>query len=135
MIPHAGDMCLLDGVLHWDASSVRCVSRRFLDLRNPMRRANGKLGTACGVEIAAQAMAVHGKLIGRREGRVIQGYLASVRDTWLAAQCLDGVSGELIVDAQRLMSDEQGASYRFTVANRGVVVLGGRATVLLGAGR
>ncbi|TMH48667.1 MAG: hydroxymyristoyl-ACP dehydratase, partial [Betaproteobacteria bacterium] len=24
MIPHAGSMCLLDGVISWDASRIRC---------------------------------------------------------------------------------------------------------------
>jgi predicted hotdog family 3-hydroxylacyl-ACP dehydratase len=135
MIPHAGTMCLLDGVLRWDEESVRCVSCRFLDLSNPMRRADGRLGTACGIEIAGQAMAVHGRLVARKDGPPAQGYLASVRDAWLAMPCLDGVSGEVIIDAERLMGDEQGAAYRFAVTNGGVALLGGRATVLFKAER
>ena len=28
LIPHAGAMCLLDRVVHWDAEKIRCTSRR-----------------------------------------------------------------------------------------------------------
>jgi predicted hotdog family 3-hydroxylacyl-ACP dehydratase len=135
MIPHAGSMCLLDGVLRWDEASVRCVSRRFRDPDNPMRRADGTLGAACGIEIAAQAMAVHGRLLAGKERRPTRAYLASLRDVWLGTQRLDGVSDELIIDAERLMENAGGASYRFTVAGGGVELIRGRATVLFGAAR
>jgi predicted hotdog family 3-hydroxylacyl-ACP dehydratase len=136
MIPHAGAMCLLDGVLHWDEVSVRCVSRRFRDPDNPMRRADGTLGAACGIEIAAQAMAVHGSLVAGKGGRPpARAYLASLRDVWLGTQGLDLVSGALIVDAERLMENAGGASYRFTVAGGGAELVRGRATILFGAAR
>jgi predicted hotdog family 3-hydroxylacyl-ACP dehydratase len=130
MIPHAGTMCLLDGVLAWDAQSVRCVSHRYAAMDNPMRRADGGLGAACGIEIAAQAMAVHGGLVAGRGARPGHGYLASLRDVLLRVDVLDGVLGDLIVDAERLMGDASGASYRFTLARDGAALLSGRATVL-----
>jgi len=37
LIPHGGPMCLLDGVVRWDASSIRCASRSHRDQDNPMR--------------------------------------------------------------------------------------------------
>lgn len=134
MIPHAGSMCLLDGVLRWDAVSVRCLSRRYRDAGNPMRRADGVLGTACGIEIAAQAMAVHGRLVAGNCGPPTRGYLASVRDVRLATERLDAVAGDLVIDAECLMGDARGATYRFAVACDGVELLAGRATVLFEAG-
>jgi predicted hotdog family 3-hydroxylacyl-ACP dehydratase len=133
MIPHAGEMCLLDGVLVWDAISIRCLSRRYQNKDNPMRRANGTLGMACGIEIAAQAMAVHARLAAGDNAAPSRGYLASVRDVWLAAPFLDTVAGDLMIEAERLMGDPNGAAYRFLLTREGVELLGGRATVILGA--
>jgi len=61
-IPHAGRMCLLDEVLAWDANRIVCRSSTHRHVDNPLR-VNGTLGAACGIEYAAQAMAVHGALI------------------------------------------------------------------------
>jgi predicted hotdog family 3-hydroxylacyl-ACP dehydratase len=131
MIPHAGEMCLLDEVLHWDEVSVRCASRCYAGAKNPMRRADGVLGAACGIEIAAQAMAVHGRLSAQPGGEPGVGYLASVRDVRLAAARLDGEPGDVIVEAARLMGDSGGATYRFSLTRDGAALLIGRATVLL----
>lgn len=135
MIPHAGSMCLLDGVLRWDEVSLRCVSRRFRDPDNPMRRADGTLGAASGIEIAAQAMAVHGSLVGGKGAPPARAYLASLRDVRLRTQALDAVAGALIVDAERLMENEDGAVYRFAVAGGGEELIRGRATVRFAAAR
>lgn len=132
MIPHAGTMCLLDAVLSWDAVSVRCLSRRHRRADNPMRRADGGLGAVCGVEIAAQAMAVHGRLVAGGGSPPAHGYLASVRDVHLRISRLDDVAGDLIVDAARIMGDTQGATYRFALASDGIELVSGRATVLFG---
>jgi len=132
MIPHRGAMCLLDAVLSWDLVSVRCMSRRHRCADNPLRRADGTLGAACGVEVAAQAMAVHGRLVAGIGGPPTPGYLASVRDLCLRTARLDCIEGDLIIAAERLMGDAQGATYRFVLASDGIELLRGRATVLLG---
>jgi predicted hotdog family 3-hydroxylacyl-ACP dehydratase len=131
MIPHGEDMCLLDEVLSWDAVSVRCVSRRYGGPKNPMRRPGGVLGAACGIEIAAQAMAVHGRLIAPDYGPAGVGYLASLRDVSLGVARLDAEPGDLIVEAERLMGDAGSAAYRFSITRGGAELLSGRATVLL----
>jgi len=133
MIPHAGAMCLLDAVLSWDSNAVRCLSRRHRHADNPMRRTSGELGAACGIEIAAQAMAVHGRLVANGSGRAAHGYLASVRDVRLRVSRLDDITGDLIVDAQRLMGDAQGATYQFVLASDGTELVTGRSMVLFGA--
>jgi predicted hotdog family 3-hydroxylacyl-ACP dehydratase len=135
MIPHAGAMCLLDGVLRWDARSIGCVSRRYGEAGNPLRRADGRLGAACGIEIAGQAMAVHGRLAARADGEVRQGYLASVRDVRLGTRYLDAGDGEILVEARLLMGDSSGASYGFALFRDGVELVGGRATVLFEVAR
>ncbi len=62
-IPHHGRMCLLDEVIEWNAEHIRCRSGTHRMADHPLR-SHGRLGSACGIEYAAQAMAVHGALAG-----------------------------------------------------------------------
>jgi predicted hotdog family 3-hydroxylacyl-ACP dehydratase len=133
LIPHEGDMCLLDGVLRWDAVSIQCVSRSHRDARNPLRTEGG-LRALCGIEYAAQAMAVHGALAGGRNARPRAGYLASLRDIVCGVEWLDRLDGELIVDAERLAGSAGPVIYRFSMRVGEAEVLRGRATVVLDAG-
>ncbi len=132
LIPHGGAMCLLDEVLDWDAASVRCLSHRYRASDNPLRRTDGTLGSACGIEIAAQAMAIHGRLTAPAEGTPVPGYLVSLRDVRLAKSRLDDAEGPLTIRATRLMGDTRGATYVFSVTNQEIEMLSGRATVLFG---
>ena len=134
MIPHAGSMCLLDGVLAWDAGSIRCLSRTHRDGHNPLR-VDEKLPALCGVEYAAQAMAIHGVLAGNVGRRPRLGYLASLREVRCARTRLDDLEGDLIVEAERLMGEENHVIYRFEVRVGDLEVLRGRAAVVLDAGR
>jgi predicted hotdog family 3-hydroxylacyl-ACP dehydratase len=133
LIPHAGAMCLLDGVLHCDAERIRCVTGTHLHPDNPLRTAQG-LPALCGIEYAAQAMAIHGGLSGQIEARPRAGYLASVRDVSFHCERLDTFAGELIIEAQKLMGDEARVIYRFSLHAAGRDVLSGRATVILDTG-
>ena len=132
LIPHAGAMCLLDGVVRWDAARIRCVSRTHHDIANPLR-ADGQLPAACGIEYAAQAMAVHGGLAGTIGSRPKAGYLVSLRDVIFRKSRLDNLEGDLIVDAEQLMGDQSRVIYQFTLRVGEVEVLSGRATVVLDA--
>ena len=67
-IPHQGSMCLLDAVLHWDSQHLVCCATSHRHAGNPLRQFD-RLGAACGIEYAAQAMAVHGVLVADH-GRV-----------------------------------------------------------------
>ena len=134
MIPHAGAMCLLEGVLAWDADRIRCQSGTHRDPRNPLR-VDGDLPALCGIEYAAQAMAIHGKLAGNLGHKPKAGYLASLRDVRCRGGLLDELAGDLIVEAERLMGEESHVMYGFRVWIGEVELLSGRATVVLDAGR
>lgn len=134
MIPHAGTMCLLDAVIAWNPSSIHCISTRIHHRDNPLRRPNGTLGMACGIEIAAQAMAVHGHLTASTATPPKSGFLASIRDVHLAAATLDHFAGPINIKAELLMGDPSGATYRFALDHAGTALLSGRATVILDAG-
>ena len=133
LIPHAGAMCLLDGVVSWDENRIRCVSRSHLDTGNPLR-AGGRLPAVCGIEYAAQAMATHGGLAGSTRGRPRAGYLASLRDVVCLRDRLDDLDGELVVEAERVLGDEARVIYEFRLWVGETEVLSGRAAVVLDIG-
>jgi predicted hotdog family 3-hydroxylacyl-ACP dehydratase len=130
LIPHAGAMCLLDGVLQWDRGSIRCLSARHRSEDNPLRR-DGRLGAVCGVEFAAQAMAVHGRLAGGLDRTPRAGYLASLRELTCRQERLDLLPEDLVIEAESLLGDEHRVIYRFALHCAGSEVLSGRAAVVL----
>ena len=132
LIPHSGAMCLLDGVVDWDAGRIVCMSRSHRAADNPMR-SRGRLPALCGVEYAVQTMAVHGGLTGKTRGRPRLGYLASLRDLECGAERLDDLAGDLVVEAELLAGDEVNVSYRFSLRVGELRVLSGRALVVLDA--
>ena len=130
LIPHAGAMCLLDGVLAWDGERVRCVAHTHRDAANPLRRDDG-LHAIAAVEYAAQAMAVHGALTHAVGERPRAGYLAALRDVVCRVARLDTLDHELIIDAERVMGDARNVIYRFCVGSESTPLVTGRATVIL----
>jgi predicted hotdog family 3-hydroxylacyl-ACP dehydratase len=136
-IPHRGSMCLNDEVLAWDASRIVCRSSTHRARDNPLR-ADGRLGAACGIEYAAQAMALHGALIASTSNvKPGRGYLASVRSVTLYVSHLDDVEADLVVKAERVAGDNGTLLYEFSVSGGEEILLNGRATIVLGisAGR
>lgn len=130
-IPHRGAMCLLDGVLEWDERRIVCRALSHRDPANPLRIA-GRLPAACGIEYGAQAMAVHGALLG--PGAALgRGLLASVRSVKLRAAQLDDVEGCLRVTAERLGGEGARVLYAFSIAGDAGELMSGRAAVVLGA--
>lgn len=132
LIPHSGPMCLLDGVLHWDAGRIVSVSRGHRAADNPLRSGD-RLPALCGVEYAVQTMAAHGGLTGKVGGRPRLGYLASLRDLECRSERLDDLDGDLLVEAELLAGDGAHVSYRFTLRVGEVEVLSGRAMIVLDA--
>jgi len=130
LIPHSGAMCLLDGVLQWDANRILCMSRSHRAVDNPLRT-GGRLRAVCGVEYAAQAMAVHGGLAGGIGGKPRAGYLASLRDVECRRGRLDDLEGDLVVEAEQVAGDGAHVIYRFRLRVGEVEVLSGQALVVL----
>jgi len=138
-IPHQGTMCLLDAVQAWDEESIRCEASSHRAADNPLR-AYGRLGAACGIEYAAQAMAVHGALVAESAGAGAgaaaaprAGYLAGVRGVTLHADRIDTATGPLTVLAQRVTGDANTVLYSFMVQAGTQPLLSGRAMVVLDA--
>jgi predicted hotdog family 3-hydroxylacyl-ACP dehydratase len=147
-IPHRGRMCLLDEVIAWSAERVSCRSSTHREADNPLR-AYGRLGIACGIEYAAQAMAVHGALVAPASSSTAAGspmagspaaawaapgFLAAVRGVRFHSLRLDDVQGDLICDAVRMAGDATTALYEFELRSDAALLLRGRATVVFDAG-
>jgi len=130
-------MCLLDEVVTWNPVRVQCRSSTHRDATNPLR-AHNRLAAVCGIEYAAQAMAVHGALIASRltsptQSATVAGYLASVRNVNLYVDRLDDIEGDLVATAELVTGDEHTVLYDFTVSTGERVLLAGRATIVFNA--
>ncbi|CAG2131709.1 hotdog family protein [Cupriavidus numazuensis] len=123
-------MCLLDSVLDWDADFIRCQATSHRSVDNPLR-AHGRLAAVCGVEYAAQAMAVHGAVLQQGGQRPRMGYLASVRKLALDVERLDDIDGPLTIEAHRVSGEGSNVLYAFEVSGGGKQLLSGRAAVIL----
>ncbi len=132
-IPHQGSMCLLDQVASWDAQGIRCRAHSHRAADNPLRAYN-RLGAACGIEYAAQSMAVHGALLGAVDStRARAGYLVSVRGTRLRVSRLDDIAADLLIEATCISRSDNNMLYQFSISAAGRLLLDGRATIVLNA--
>jgi predicted hotdog family 3-hydroxylacyl-ACP dehydratase len=131
-IPHQGDMCLLDEVLDWNPSEIRCRTGSHRLATNPLRT-GAQLHALCGIEYAAQAVAIHGALTASEIGHIPSlGYLASVRNVDLRISRLDDVASDLLVSAIRLGGGSTALMYEFSVSSEERVLVTGRGTIFLG---
>lgn len=127
-LPHAGAMCLIDEVLDWDATGIRCrtVSHRADD--HPLRGCDG-LACVHGVEYGAQAAALHGVLsdaIDDGPGLL----LGAVRDLDLFTARLDNITDQLTLTAQLQLRSGVNAIYTIAVTAGDRPCLRGRLTLL-----
>jgi predicted hotdog family 3-hydroxylacyl-ACP dehydratase len=130
-VPHAGRMCLLDRLLRWDATRIECRATSHRDSANPLRGGDG-LPAVCGIEYAAQAMALHGGLSAPPGSVARPGYIASVRQVQSRVGRLDLIEGELVVRAELLAGDASQVLYAFEVQDEaGHSLVCGRAAVVL----
>lgn len=134
LIPHAGGMCLLDGIRQWDDEQITCTTDSHRDPANPLRR-QGQLAALHLAEYGAQAMAVHGGLLAARSGgRAAPGVLVSMRDIRFEVERLDDIDAPLVITARRLVADASSWMYQFEAHADGRRIGGGRVAVIAVAG-
>ena len=131
-VPHAGRMCLLDGVLHATPQAITCSAGSHRAADHPLRQ-GGRLGAACGVEYAAQAMALHGALLAeqRQAERPRMGMLISLRGLRLHVARLDDIETDLTVQAECEADNGDHCVYGFRLSAGERPLLEGRAVVML----
>jgi predicted hotdog family 3-hydroxylacyl-ACP dehydratase len=132
LIPHGGAMCLLDAVEQWDEARIICKTASHRDATNPLRR-DDQLEAVCGLEYAAQAMAVHVGLLEEqgRKHTIAVGYLGAVKNLTLRATRLDDVKEDLTVRATRLVGQASSFIYTFRVSAGRQELLDGRASIFV----
>lgn len=134
-IPHHGAMCLLDEVIEWSVAGIRCRSGSHRAPDNPLR-AHGRLGAACGIEYAAQAMAVDGAMRAAQAAGAAttrSGLLASVRSVTMSVARLDDINGDIYASASRIHGDRAMILYDFAISDTTRLLLSGRATIAFDA--
>ncbi len=130
LIPHAGAMCLIDGVIAWDLSRIDCMSDGHRDPHHPLRR-DGRLAALHAFEYGAQAAAIHGGLLAANMGRPVpRAWLGALRDARLEIDRLDTVFDSLDISAVLLLSDNDNAIYRCQIAAAGVRLAEARITIM-----
>ncbi|MCC8661579.1 phosphotransferase, partial [Xanthomonas hortorum pv. gardneri] len=133
LIPHQGNMCLWEEVVEWNAQRVVLRSHAHRSEAHPLR-ANGRLRALHLCEYGAQAMAVHGGLLGRASGKPVRpGMLVALRAVELHVAYLDALPDAIVCEAQVLMQAEDSQQYSFRLMHQDQLLAEGRATVMLGA--
>ena len=127
LVPHCGDMLLIDTVREWTNEKIVCTSMEHRNAKNPLRR-DDLLPVASGIEFCGQAMAIHGALVGIAKER--RGLLVALRDVRFVVQRLDLREDELLIEAIVIGQSADASNYGFGIKGTGNELLSGRATVL-----
>ena len=131
LIPHQGAMCLWDEVLDWDAGAIRLRTAGHRASDNPLR-SDGGLRAVHLCEYGAQAMAVHGGLLASAAGGAAPpGVLVALRGVQLHVARIDGLAGDLVCEAERLVASDRSQQYGFRISHDQVLLAEGRAAVVL----
>ena len=131
LVPHGGAMCLWDEAIEWDATRILVRTQGHRDPAHPLR-SGGRLRALHLCEYGAQAMAVHGGLLARDQGRIAPpGMLVALRGVALHCDRIDDLPGALECEAEALIAGAGAQQYRFTIRHGGTVLAEGRAAVML----
>ncbi|WDS35413.1 phosphotransferase [Pseudoxanthomonas sp.] len=132
LIPHQGLMCLWEEVVSWDDTRIALRSTGHRDAAHPLR-SHGRLRAVHLCEYGAQAMAVHGGLLGQASGAPVRpGMLVALRGVQLHVDTLDDLPGALEAEAEVLMQGDDSQQYAFRIHHAGSLLAEGRASVVLG---
>jgi len=134
LLPHAGRMRLVDRIVSYDEQRIVCESDSHRAADHPLAD-DGSLSIVVGLEYGAQAMAIHGGLLAAKaqRARARHGFLVAASDLRWFVERLDTCASPLTIEAvSELRSDNQ-IAYRFEIRAGDLMLLTGRASVLLDA--
>ena len=135
LIPHSDDMCLLEQVVSVSEANIECLSLSQVDVNHPLRF-DEKLSASAGIEYAAQAMALHGRLslLGNEsapvEGKPKRGYIVVLSKVNYRVDYLH-VYPKMRIFCEQIMAHSQGSQYQFTISDGTDCLLEGQALVSL----
>lgn len=129
LIPHAGEMVLIDEIITASDSRIECRARIDDPAAHPLTH-SGSLPATALAEFGAQAMAVHGGVLAQASGAAPRrGLLAALSRLELSLSCIESPC-QLLIAAEQQMHDRNGQIYEFTVSSDNQVLARGQATVM-----
>ncbi len=141
LLPHSGEMCLIDSILSWDQENLIAQTMSHQNKKNPLLYKN-KITSIMGIEYAAQTMAIHFSLIHKyadkqKQGENKQGgYLATARNIQILEENLFDFQHPqlqaLFISVIILMKDSQGYTYNFEISSNNTMLICGKLTIFLG---
>ena len=130
LIPHRGNMCLLQRVLAFSEQGLHAETDSHQQPDHPLRDANG-LAALHLCEYGAQAMAVHGGLLAAQAGgQAAPGLLVSLRGIELHCQRIDDLPGPLSVFVDQVVDSGSGWQSAFRIEHSGRLLAAGRCAVI-----
>lgn len=129
LLPHSGDMVLLDSIEDCGPDHILATARSHLSATNPLRSPGG-LAAAAAMEYAAQAMAAHAALSGQ-DGPPRRGFIVVASGVSWSSPGLETAGPVLRVGARRTVSLGDGAQYTFEVTDGADVSVSGTLTLSL----
>lgn len=130
LLPHAGEMCLIESVATYDGDTISCQTQTHWSLSNPLRYKD-RLNPICGVEYAAQAMALHAALLSEQGAAAQIGFLAGLREVAVHVPRLDVAHTNLNIRASKLIANKGRSIYEFVLTLNDEPALSGRAAVII----
>jgi predicted hotdog family 3-hydroxylacyl-ACP dehydratase len=135
LLPHAGDMALLETVTLFAFDRIECTATSHIAPQNPLR-AGEVLPASAAIEYAAQAIALHGVLRNRERGVDKSALMAVLRRVRWAEAPLSAAASPLTVSARQIAELGDSAQYAFEVVDaRGLEFASGEATFMFVASK
>jgi len=125
-------MVLLDAISLWDQQTIRCLTQSHLLPDNPLRD-GGVLSVFAGVEYAAQAMAIHARLLDSATADIPprKGFLAVASKLNANVDVLDHIAAPIQVEANMLAHNTDSSLYAFSLTADGQTLLSGQLTAVI----
>lgn len=126
LIPHTGDMLLIDSVKKWSTTDITTGSYSHQKPNHPLRL-NGVLSSLHLIEYGAQTIAIHcGLLTGENRA----GVLAAVKEAQFYVDDLQDLADELHIHATIEHQSTQGAVYQLNITAHNQRLLSAHTTVI-----
>ena len=131
LIPHDGNMCLLDSVDSWDAQQINCSTESHLLADNPLRD-HSRLASVNAIEYGAQAVAIHSRLTSDESNPASRsGFLVQIKNLNFQDCDLTTLAGALSVQAQQIHCDSSSLLYTITVIHDQDQIMSGRIMIFI----
>lgn len=112
LIPHGEGMCLIDSVVEYDEKTIHCRTDSHTNPDNPLAE-GGRLSSLAIVEYASQAAAIHAALGGPRLAGGRAAYVGLVKALRVHCELLSDIAASIDLKAECILSQDNGAVYRF----------------------